>query len=163
MPEVDALATIRPDDWNLALFLHVLGAMVVVGAWSWRSSTSPPPGAARRRSRCGPASAPCSTPGSPPTSSCAAAPSGSTRRRASTTLPTDPAWIGIGYITADAGLLLLLVATITTGIASRRANAAEATTEAAPRTTGVRVSATLCALLLVGYVIAIWAMTAKPA
>ena len=25
-------AAIRPDDWNLALFLHVLGAMVMVGA-----------------------------------------------------------------------------------------------------------------------------------
>ena len=26
-----SLATIRPDDWNLALFAHILGAMVVVG------------------------------------------------------------------------------------------------------------------------------------
>ena len=26
------LAAIRPDSWNYALFLHVLGAMVLVGA-----------------------------------------------------------------------------------------------------------------------------------
>ena len=26
------LAAIRPDDWNIPLFVHVLGAMVLVGA-----------------------------------------------------------------------------------------------------------------------------------
>ena len=26
------LASIRPDDWNLPLFLHILGAMVLVGS-----------------------------------------------------------------------------------------------------------------------------------
>ena len=163
MPEVDALATIRPDDWNLALFLHILGAMVVVGAVvlaliyfaaAWRGEA---PESLRAGFR---------------TLLYAGIPGYIVMRGGSEwiyskegldALPTDPDWIGIGYITADAGLLLLLVATITTGIASRRANAVEATTEAAPRTTGVRVSATLCALLLVGYVIAIWAMTAKPA
>jgi uncharacterized membrane protein len=29
---MSVLAIVRPDDWNLALFVHVLGAMVIVGA-----------------------------------------------------------------------------------------------------------------------------------
>jgi len=29
---IGVLASIRPDSWNLPLFLHVLGAMVLVGA-----------------------------------------------------------------------------------------------------------------------------------
>ena len=48
---MDALATIRPDDWSLPLFLHILGAMVAVGglvlalaylagAWRGRSPES---------------------------------------------------------------------------------------------------------------------------
>ena len=28
---MDVLASIRPDSWNFPLFLHVLGAMVLVG------------------------------------------------------------------------------------------------------------------------------------
>lgn len=28
---------IRPDSWNLRLFLHVLGAMVLTGVASWKS------------------------------------------------------------------------------------------------------------------------------
>ena len=77
-------------------------------------------------------------------------------------LPTDPDWIGIGYITADAGLLLLLIATITSGIASRRAMAAGGEGDA-PGTGAVRASAVLCGVLVLAYVIAVWAMTTKPA
>ena len=29
---MSALAVIRPDDWNLPLFVHILGAMALVGA-----------------------------------------------------------------------------------------------------------------------------------
>ena len=40
------LALIRPDDWNLPLFLHVLGATILVGAMAStaiaaRASSSP--------------------------------------------------------------------------------------------------------------------------
>jgi hypothetical protein len=54
----------------------------------------------------------------------------------------------------------LLIATITAGVtARRRAAAAE---ESAPATTGVLVAATLCGVMVLAYVVAIWAMTAKP-
>ena len=58
---MDAFAIVRPDDWNFALFLHVLGAMVMVGALvlalgylaaAWRGDSP---------TRCASASACCST------------------------------------------------------------------------------------------------------
>ena len=76
-------------------------------------------------------------------------------------LDPQPEWIGIGYIVADAGLLFLLIATIASGISSRRALAAG---DGATTGTGaIRASAVLCGLLLVAYVVAVWAMTVKPA
>ena len=78
-------------------------------------------------------------------------------------LPTDPYWIGIGFAIADVGLLFLLIATIVAGVGSRRARTATAgeggTTTG---TTSVRVAAVLTGVLLVAYVVAIWAMTTKP-
>ena len=63
----------------------------------------------------------------------------------------DPAWVGIGYITADVGLLVLLIATACAGFASRRSSAGLG-----------KAAGILGAILLVGWVIAIWAMGAKP-
>ena len=62
-----------------------------------------------------------------------------------------PNWIDIGYIIADAGLLLLVVASLAGWLALRRGVAG-----------GVRVAAVLVALLIVADVVAIWAMTTKP-
>ncbi len=67
---------------------------------------------------------------------------------------SDPAWIGIGFIAADAGLLFLAIATITAGVSTRRGDGG---------TVAVRVATSLTALLLIAYVISVWAMTAKPA
>ena len=65
----------------------------------------------------------------------------------------EPSWIGIGFIVADAGLLFLLIATITAGVSTRRGGAG---------TGAVRVTTSLTALMLVAYVITVWAMTTKP-
>ena len=44
------LGAIRPDDWDLPLFLHILGAMTLVGALVLgRSRWHPPAGGVRRR------------------------------------------------------------------------------------------------------------------
>lgn len=153
------LATIRPDDWNLALFAHILGAMVVVGAIvlalvylaaAWRGNSPESLRAGFRTLLYG------------------AIPGYIVMRGGAEWIyakegldnaPSDPTWIGLGYAVADAGLLFLLIATVVTGLASRRARAEP---EAAPRTTGVRISATLCGVLLAAYVVAVWAMTTKP-
>jgi hypothetical protein len=64
---------------------------------------------------------------------------------------SDPDWVGTGYIVADAGLFLFLISLVLSGIAVRKSKSSLATT-----------SGVLSAILLVGLVIATWAMGAKP-
>ena len=63
----------------------------------------------------------------------------------------DPAWIGIGYITADIGAILFLIALICAGIASGSRRIASGGS-----------SGVLVAIALVGWLVAVWAMGAKP-
>jgi hypothetical protein len=67
----------------------------------------------------------------------------------------DATWIGIGYIVADAGALLLLVSLIVGGIGMRKL-----------RTGGgaglFKASMVISTLILVAAVVAVWAMSAKP-
>ena len=160
---MDALATIRPDDWNVALFVHVLGAMIATGglalslaylAGAWRSRSADSLRAGFRALLYG------------------AIPGYIVMRGAAQwiyskehldDLPTDPDWIGIGFIVTDAGLLFLLIATITSGVASRRALAGGGGEAAQAGNASVRTTTVLVSLLLIAYVVAIWAMTAKPA
>ena len=63
----------------------------------------------------------------------------------------EPAWLGIGYIVADLGLLVFVLALVLTGVASWK------------RHSGLgKAAGILGALLLVGRVVAVWAMGAKP-
>jgi hypothetical protein len=68
----------------------------------------------------------------------------------------QPNWLGIGYITADSGGLLLLIALIVGGIGLRRMRKSEGGSGL------VRASGVIAALLVLIYVVAIWAMGAKP-
>jgi hypothetical protein len=69
---------------------------------------------------------------------------------------SDPTWLGIGYMTADIGGLLLLIALILGGIGLRKL-----------RTGGgsglLKASSVLATLLVAIYIITVWAMGAKPA
>ena len=76
--------------------------------------------------------------------------------RAPRRLPDDPAWIGIGFITADAGALLLLISLILGGLGLRRVRGGGGTGL-------LRASLIISVVLLAAYVVAIWAMGAKPA
>jgi hypothetical protein len=158
---VDGLAAIRPDSWNVALFVHVLGAMVAVGGLvlaltyllaAWRGDSARTFRAGYRALLFG------------------AVPGYLVMRVGAQwvlskegldDLPSDPSWIGIGFGVADMGLLFLLIATITAGVGSRRA-VADTGEAANRRVAGVRVAACLTGLLLVAYVVAVWAMTTKP-
>jgi hypothetical protein len=158
---VETLAAIRPDDWNLALYVHVLGAMVATGglvmaftyaAGAWRNRSAALLQAAFRALLFG------------------AVPGYIVMRAAAQwiyskehldRLPTDPDWVGIGFSVADMGLLFLILATTVSGVASRRAVKAYGEDAQVGRA-GIRTTAILVGLLLVAYVIAIWAMTTKP-
>ena len=146
------LAAIRPDDWSLPLLVHVAGAMLLVG--SLVVVTAVTVAAVRHGDR-----------GAVLTRTAFRAlllgvlPAYVVMRvgaewLASKEDPPDAAWIGIGYGTADGGLLLAIVATVLAGRARRRA----------PDGAGGarRAVAALGAVLLVAYAVAIWAMTTKP-
>ena len=69
----------------------------------------------------------------------------------------EPAWLGIGFITAELGGLLLLISIILTGIGMRRLRRADA-----EKSVLVQIGGVIVTLLLLAYVVAVWAMTAKP-
>jgi hypothetical protein len=151
---------VRPDSWDFPLFLHVLGGMVMVGALVTAAYFLL---AARRGGsldslRTGYKSL-----------LYAALPSYLAMRVGAEWIadkegwndvdPT-PDWIGIGYGVSDIGLLLLIVSTVVAGLAVRRAGRSqggEATAGASPAIAGW-----LTALLVLAYVVAVWAMTTKP-
>jgi hypothetical protein len=147
------LAIIRPDDWNLPLFVHVLGAMLLVGTLLlagivllWRRDGPTPSRLGFRVLLLG------------------VLPSYVVMRVGAQWVYSvegfggeDPDWIAVGYITSDAGALLLLVALVLTGIAARRER--RANVGGAVLT---RIAGGIAYLLLVAYVVAVWAMTAKP-
>ena len=145
----------RPDDINVALLVHVLGAMVLVGGLvtaasaaliGWRDE-----GVALRRF-------------SYKTLLWVAFPGYIVMRIAAQwveskehldDLAEEPTWLGIGYITADAGGLLLLIALILGGVGLRRSRKGGG--NGLLKATGV-----LATLLVAVYVVAVWAMGGKP-
>jgi hypothetical protein len=67
-------------------------------------------------------------------------------------LDPPPSWVDIGFITSEGSFVLILAGTVCAGIAARRA-----------RGGGLRVATlVLVAISLVAYLVAIWAMTNKP-
>ena len=67
----------------------------------------------------------------------------------------DPTWLGIGYMTADGGGLLLLIALILGGIGLRKSREGGGTGL-------LKTSGAVATLLVAVYVVTIWAMGAKP-
>ena len=70
---------------------------------------------------------------------------------------SEPAWLGIGWITGDAGGVFILVSVILAGLGARRLRRSGGTTSGL-----VRSATVLTALTLIAYVITVWAMSAKP-
>jgi hypothetical protein len=70
-------------------------------------------------------------------------------------LPNDPTWLGIGYITADLGALLLLIALILGGVGLRR-------TRSGGGSGLLKASSAIATLLVAVYIVTVWAMGAKP-
>ncbi len=151
---MSTLAAIRPDQVNFPLFLHVLGAMLLVGTLfavataitlDWRR-----PGGAPSLTRLGLR-----------TLLLGVVPAyvlmriGAQWTESRQDWPGDPAWIGIGYITADVGALLILVSVILSAIGLRQLRGGGG--QVLARTVGV-----FSVVLLAAYVVAVWAMTTKP-
>jgi len=154
------LAATRPTDWDFPLFLHVLGAMILVGglvaavgmqAYAWKRRD---PGELLGYSRGGFwALLTVALPGWVLMRVAAEW----IRSKEGWTGDDDPAWLGIGYLVADAGFVVLLVTVLLAGLGVRRLRRPGATANALGR-----VATPLATLLLIAYLIAVWAMTAKP-
>ena len=147
------IASIRPDSLNLPLFVHVLGAMILVGGLVTTTIAVLAARGDGRLLRIGAM-----------TLFFVCLPGYLVMRVGAQwiysrehleDLPSDPAWIGIGFITADVGGLLLLISLILAGIGVRR--------QRQGRGAGLlRASLFISVLLLAAYVVAVWAMGAKP-
>jgi hypothetical protein len=138
-------AAIRPGDWELPLLVHVGGAMLLVGslvavlaiAVAARRGAGDAAGLPRLAFR---------------VLLLGVLPSWVVMRVGAQWVESkedwgDTGWIGLGYATSEAGLLLILIALFVT----RRAPARAGTTVAA-----------LSAVLLLAYTVTVWAMTTKP-
>ena len=155
------VAAIRPDSWNVPLFLHVLGALVLTGAMitvaaslliAWRAVPDGEPAALLRRLAFR-------------TLLLAAIPAYVVMRVGAQWISSkeglDDAnftWIGIGYMVADLGAILLIIATIVAGLAARRDRAAPGRGR-----TLASVAGGIGIVLVVADLVAIWAMAGKPA
>ena len=144
------LAAIRPDDWNLALFVHVLGAMLLVGALVLVLVAL-----AGRDMRLGFRALLFGV-----------LPGWVVMRAGAQWIASKegydegdvPAWVDLGFIVSDPLLLFLIIATVCAGIATRRERR-----DAAVSGGGLRsVALVLAGIMLVACVVAIWAMTTKP-
>jgi len=147
------LALIRPDSWNFPLFVHVLGAMILVGGTLTAAAALGLTRGDTRMLRVG------------YWSLLAVALPGYVLMRIGAQwiyskeglddAPIEEAWSAIGFLVADAGALVLLVALIVGGVGMRRLESG--------RGTGLlKATMVLSILLLAAYVVAIWAMSAKP-
>jgi len=148
---------IRPDSWNVPLFVHVAGAMVVTAAvvaaigalvLAWRATGEHRAALTRFAFR---------------TLLFAGIPAWFVMRIGAEWIyskeysgDNDPSWVGIGYAIAEPSGLLILIATILTYLGARRLRSGGGGG-------GMAKVATVLAMIAVAFfVVAIWAMTTKP-
>jgi hypothetical protein len=139
------LALLRPDSWDFPLFLHVLGAIILVGALA---TTAIAAGRSHgslllRRVAFG-------------TLVALVLPAWVLMRFAGqwsdSKEPLEGTWLDIGYVVGDVGLVVLLVTTIVGWWSTRRPE----------RRWPPQTVAALASLYLIALMVAMWAMTTKP-
>jgi uncharacterized membrane protein len=157
---VTVLAAIRPTGWDFPLFLHVLGAMILVGGLVVAVSMQLL--AWRRRN---PADVAAFSRGAFWVLLTVALPGWVVMRVGGEWIrskegysgPDDPSWLGFGYFAADLGFVVLLVTVLLAGLGVRRLRRSGGGTSILGR-----IATPLATILLTLYLVAVWAMTAKP-
>lgn len=143
------LALIRPDAWNLPLFLHVLGSVVVVGT----TATLAIAGFAARRSEHGPLLARTIARtwifGVLPAWILMRVGAEWIRSKEFAGGAHEPGWVGVGYAVSDGSAVLLLVTAILAWLSVRRGRVLLA----------VPILATIC---VIAFGVAWVAMSGKP-
>jgi hypothetical protein len=151
---VTVLALIRPGSWEFPLFLHVLGAMILIGGLVTSASSL---GFARgdvRFLRLGYWSLlAVSLPGwilMRIGAEWVASREGWTKKGV-----PSPTWLDIGFLLADAGGLILLISLVVGGFGVRRLRQGKGAGL-------LKATLVLSLILLAAYVVAVWAMAGKP-
>jgi hypothetical protein len=151
------LAAIRPDDQSFALLLHLVGATIVFGALLACATSILLSRGETRLLRLGYFS--LLLVGLPGLILLRLAGEWLYRLQRWNKLPSQidrPSWLDIGFIVADWGGLLFLVALVLGGIGVQRLRNGKGGTVLLKSTMVISL------VLAVGYVIAVWAMTGKP-
>jgi hypothetical protein len=149
---VSTLGLLRPDEWDLPLFVHVLGAMILVGGLLTSASAIAFARGDTRMLRLGYF-----------TLLAVALPGWIVMRVGAQWIydeqgweaGAEPTWVWIGWLSADPGGALLAAALIAGGAGVRRLG----------RGGGaglLKVTLWISVVLLAAYVLSIWAMSAKP-
>jgi hypothetical protein len=152
---MSVLASVRPDSWNFPLFLHVLGAMILVGGLVAGASSLAFARGENRLLRLGYWSLlAISLPG---WILMRIGAQWIYSKEGWDDVPDKliPTWLGIGYLLADAGGLVLLIALVVGGIGMYRMRAGKGSGL-------LKVTLVLALVVLAAYVVAVWAMAGKP-
>jgi hypothetical protein len=151
---ISVLAAVRPDSWNFPLFVHVLGAMILVGGLLTGASAIAFARGDARFLRLGYW-----------TLLLVALPGYIVMRIGAhwiyskegwDDLPDEvdePAWLGIGWIVADIGALLTVIALVVGGIGVRRLRDGGGL---------IKASMVIAWIVLAAALVAVWAMSGKP-
>jgi hypothetical protein len=143
---MSVLAAIRPDDWNLALFVHILGAMALVGALALVVVAL-----AERNMRLGYRALLLGV--LPGWIVMRGGAQWIAEKEKVDDLDPVPSWVDIGYSVSDPMLLLIIIATVCAGLAARRQR------QGGPLRGTALV---LTVIMLVAAFVAVWAMSTKP-
>jgi uncharacterized membrane protein len=153
-----APAAIRPDQWDLPLFLHVLGALTLIGTLAltsaflfaaWRDGSPANLRLALRSLTLGVI---------PAWLILRVSAEWIADKEGINDLDKPPAWIDIGYIASDLSFLLIVITSLLGWFTLRRARAGGT----AEPSQAARTASVLIALLLILSLVALWAMTTKP-
>jgi hypothetical protein len=150
---MSVLATVRPDSWNFPLLVHVLGAMVLVGGLLTSASLLAFARGEARFLRLGYWSLlAVSLPGWVLMRIGAG---WIASKEGWDDVKDDPTWLGIGFLVADLGGLILLVSLIAGGVGVYRLRQGKGFGL-------LKVTLVLSLVLLAAYLVAVWAMSGKP-
>jgi hypothetical protein len=152
---VSVIAAVRPDSWNFPLFVHIVGATILVGGLLTSGSALAFAKGDAKLLRLG------------YWSMLAVSLPGYVIMRIGAEwlyakenwddVPDSliPAWLDIGYIVAEAGALVLLIALVVGGIGMYRMRQGKGEGL-------LKVTMVLAFVMLAAYVVAAWAMAGKP-
>ena len=156
---MSVLALVRPDSWDLPLFVHIFGAMLLVGALTlsavsliaaWRSGSAPLTKLGFMSLFYG------AIPGYIVMRGGAA---WIAHKEGLDNDKVDLTWINIGFSVSDIGVVLLIASVVIGGTAVRTINRGHGGTP----NIATRIATGLVSVFLIACLVAVWAMTTKPA